>query len=56
MKAIPELEYFDLSNTALEGEIPNKPMLELRVFKGWNTEKLAGTIPTEIGTWTKLGE
>jgi hypothetical protein len=56
MRAIPELEFFDFSNTDLEGKIPIESMTELRVFTAWNTEKLAGSIPTEIGSWRKLGK
>ena len=56
MKSIPALEYFDFSKTELGGTIPTDPMPELRVFKGWNTEKLGGTIPSEIGNWKKLGK
>ncbi|KAL3919667.1 MAG: hypothetical protein SGILL_003641 [Bacillariaceae sp.] len=54
MRTIPELEHFDFSGTDLEGTIPTNPMPELRVFQSWNTEKLRGSIPTEIGLWQKL--
>ena len=56
MEAIPGLEYFDFSNTDLGGTIPTQEMPSLRVFKGWNTEKLSGTIPIDIGrNWKNLG-
>jgi hypothetical protein len=56
MRAIPTLEYLDISNTDVEGTIPSEiTMSELRVFKARNTRNLIGTIPKEIGGWTKLG-
>jgi hypothetical protein len=57
MHAIPSLEYVDISGTDLEGTLPSEiSMTNLRVFQAWNTKKLSGTIPTEIGLWTSLGK
>jgi hypothetical protein len=56
MKANPNLEYLDISDTDLQGTIPSETtMSELRVFKAWNTKKLSGSIPTSISSWKKLG-
>ncbi|KAG7371131.1 leucine rich repeat LRR-containing protein [Nitzschia inconspicua] len=55
MHAIPSLEHLDISSTDLEGTLPSEVIMsELRHFNAWNTKKLSGSIPTEIGLWKKL--
>jgi len=55
MVAIPDLEHLDISSTDLEGTIPSEVIMSnLRVFQAWNTQKLAGTIPSAMGQWQSL--
>jgi hypothetical protein len=48
------LEYLDLSNTNLEGELPQTTLPSLRSLRLWNTRGFGGTLPTEIGSWSNL--
>lgn len=48
------LEYLDISNTDLEGEIPPTTLPALRLLRIENTRGFGGTLPTQIGTWSNL--
>ena len=48
------LDFLDLSNTDLAGELPPIELPSLRILRLWNTRGLSGTLPTEIGTWSSL--
>ena len=48
------LEFLDLSNTDLEGELPQTTLPYLKSLRLWNTRGLEGSIPSEIGTWSNL--
>ena len=48
------LEYLDLSNTDLEGELPSTTLPAIRSLRMWNTRGFGGTIPPQIGTWSNL--
>jgi hypothetical protein len=56
MSNLSYLEHIDLSSTGMDGTISSTvQMSNLLVFQVFNS-KLSGTIPTEIGSWTKLGK
>ena len=48
------LEFLDLSNTDLEGELPPTTLPSLRLLRLRNTRGFGGTLPTEIGSWSNL--
>ena len=48
------LEYLDISNTDMEGEIPPITLPALRSLRIWNTRGFGGTLPPQIGTWSNL--
>ena len=48
------LQYLDLSDTDLEGELPNTILPSLKFLRLWNTGGFGGTIPPEIGSWSNL--
>ena len=48
------LEHLDLSNTDLEGALPNITLPSLKFLRLWNTNGFGGTVPTEIGSWSNL--
>lgn len=48
------LEYLDLSNTDLVGELPPTTLPSLRSLRLWNTRGFGGTLPPEIGSWSNL--
>lgn len=48
------LEYLDLSNTDLEGELPPIILPSIRSLRLWNTRGFGGTLPPQIGSWSNL--
>ena len=48
------LDFLDLSNTDLAGELPPIELPSLRILRLWNTRGFSGTLPTQIGTWSSL--
>jgi len=48
------LQHLDLSNTDLEGVLPNTIFPSLTFLRLWDTKGLGGTLPSEIGSWSNL--
>ena len=48
------LQYLDLSNTDLEGELPETVFPSLTFLRLWGTNGLGGSLPSEIGSWSNL--
>ncbi|CAJ1945472.1 unnamed protein product [Cylindrotheca closterium] len=55
LTSMPKLSYLDVSSTSVSGFLPSTEVQALQELHAWGS-RITGTIPSEISTWSNLGQ